>query len=110
MRKLGIVSIGAAAALGLAVMAAPATAKDAKPKGKRLVGTWSLVSTDNTNPDGSKSDIYGPNPQGMLIFDKTGHYSLIIVRSDLPKFAASTSNKAMLAAKILRTHLSGASR
>jgi hypothetical protein len=43
----------------------------------------------NVRADGSKVDIYGPNPKGILIFDGNGRYSLTIMRSDLPKFAAS---------------------
>src|ERR1700752_107830 len=32
--------------------------------------------------------MYGPNPQGQQIFDTNGRYSLIITRSDVPKFAS----------------------
>jgi hypothetical protein len=31
----------------------------------------------------------GPSPQGQHIVDASGHYSLVIIRSDLPKFASS---------------------
>jgi hypothetical protein len=37
--------------------------------------------------DGKKSDLLGPNPQGQVTFDPNGRVSLIIIRSDLPKFA-----------------------
>jgi hypothetical protein len=33
--------------------------------------------------------MYGPSPQGQQIVDASGHYSLVIIRSDLPKFASS---------------------
>jgi hypothetical protein len=80
----------------------------AKPVNKQqLVGTWTLVSTENIKADGSKIDVFGPNPKGILIFDSAGRYSLTIVRSDLPKFAAGTSdhgtaqeNQAVLAGMI----------
>ena len=54
---------------------------------KELVGTWTIVSI-TLEKDGKKTDFYGPNPQGQLIYDATGHFSVIITRSDLPKFAS----------------------
>jgi hypothetical protein len=33
--------------------------------------------------------MYGPNPQGQQILDANGRYSLIIMRSDIPKFASN---------------------
>jgi hypothetical protein len=55
---------------------------------KELVGTWTLVSI-TLEKDGQKTDMYGPNPQGQVTFDPTGHFSEIITRSDLPKFASN---------------------
>lgn len=56
-------------------------------QGIDLVGTWSLVSSDIVK-DGSKTETFGPNPQGSLIFGSDGHYALIFIRSDLPKVAS----------------------
>jgi Lipocalin-like domain len=53
-----------------------------------LVGTWTLVSI-TLEKDGTKTDFYGPNPQGQIMYDANGHFSLIITRSDLPKFASN---------------------
>jgi Lipocalin-like domain len=53
-----------------------------------LVGAWTLVSI-TLNQDGKKTDMYGPNPQGQLMYDATGHFSVIITRSDLPKFSSN---------------------
>ena len=39
--------------------------------------------------DGKKTDLYGPNPQGQLTFGPDGRFSVIITRSDLPKFASN---------------------
>ena len=61
--------------------AAQITAKD-------LVGTWTLVSI-MLERDGKKTDLYGPNPQGQLTFGPDGRFSVIITRSDLPKFASN---------------------
>jgi hypothetical protein len=62
-------------------VAAQTTAKD-------LVGTWSLVSV-TFERDGKKTDFYGPNPQGQMMFDPNGLISFIVTRPDLPKFASS---------------------
>jgi hypothetical protein len=55
---------------------------------KDLVGTWTLVSL-TLEKDGQKTDFYGPNPRGQVTYDADGHFSLIITRSDLPKFASN---------------------
>ena len=55
---------------------------------KELVGTWTLVS-NTLERDGKKTDFFGANPQGRLIYDANGHVSVIITRSDLPKFASN---------------------
>ena len=61
--------------------AAAQTAKD-------LVGTWTLVSL-TLEKDGQKTDFYGPNPKGQRTYDADGHFSEIIARADLPKFASN---------------------
>ncbi len=53
-----------------------------------LVGTWQLVSVVNTAKDGTKSDVFGPNPKGMTIFGPDGHFVQVLTRPGLPKFAA----------------------
>jgi hypothetical protein len=53
-----------------------------------LVGTWTLVSI-TLEQDGKKTDFYGPNPQGQVMYDTNGRFSLVITRSDLPKFASN---------------------
>jgi Lipocalin-like domain len=53
-----------------------------------LVGAWTLVSI-TLEKDGTKTDFYGPNPQGQLMYDANGRFCVIITRSDLPKFASN---------------------
>jgi hypothetical protein len=55
---------------------------------KELVGTWVCVSS-TLEQDGKKTDYFGSNPQGQTMFDPNGHFSLVITRSDLPKFASN---------------------
>jgi hypothetical protein len=66
------------------MMAVPADAQSASD----FVGTWSLVSSIGQQGD-TKVDVFGPNPNGTLVFTSDGHYALIFVRSDLPKVASN---------------------
>ena len=70
--------------LGMALPWNAAVAQSAKD----LVGTWNLVSVTNTQ-DGKKTDLFGPNPKGVLVFDANGRYALVFLRSDLPKFTST---------------------
>ena len=71
--------------VGLAIsFALPTFAQQAKD----LVGTWTLVSI-TLEQDGKKTDFYGPHPQGQATFDPNGRFSIILTRSDLPKFASN---------------------
>jgi len=56
----------------------------------QLVGTWILVSNFTNRDDGSKVDILGPNPKGMLMIDNGGHLSVQEMRSDLPRFGSNS--------------------
>lgn len=69
---------------------APAAAQDANTQ---LVGTWQLTVADNVSPDGTRVHLYGPDPQGVLMFDASGHYSLQIMSAERPKFAANDKAK-----------------
>lgn len=63
-------------------------------KNDKLIGLWSLVAVENTNPDGSKTLPYGPNPQGLLVFDVSGSYAIQILKAIRPQVAAGDKNKA----------------
>ena len=55
---------------------------------KDFVGTWTLISAI-TERDGNKSDTFGPNAKGVLMFDANGHYTITFIGSNLPKFASN---------------------
>jgi hypothetical protein len=55
---------------------------------KDLVGALTLVSL-TLEKDGTKTDLYGPNPRGLFIRDANNHVVVVITRADLPKFAAT---------------------
>jgi lipocalin-like protein len=56
---------------------------------KDLVGAWIAIS-NVAEQGGVKSEPYGTNPQGMLIFEADGRYGLILSRKDVPKFASNS--------------------
>jgi hypothetical protein len=93
MNKRFILSLSATTALGLALYSSSAVAQSAKD----IVGAWTIAS----------AEAFGPTPKGVLIFDPTGRYSLMLMRPDLPKYAAnnrtqgtSEENKAIVGGSI----------
>ncbi|MEW6768239.1 MAG: lipocalin-like domain-containing protein [Pseudomonadota bacterium] len=59
----------------------------------KLLGAWTIVSVNDERTDGSKAPLYGANPQGFLIFDSAGRYSLQLCAAERPKFAANDRTK-----------------
>jgi hypothetical protein len=78
-----LLSLPAAVFAGLLV-AVPARAEPAP----QLAGTWVLVAADVMHPNGTREHDYGAAPQGLLMIDPQGRYSLQIFRSDRPNFAS----------------------
>lgn len=76
-------------ALGMALPSGDAFGQQ-KSLGEQIVGAWRYVSVDTVRPDGSRTPMYGPDPQGLVIFDGNGHYALINARSDQPRFASNS--------------------
>jgi len=74
--------------LGVAFSSSNAVGQEKTLK-EQLVGTWTYVSVDTVNPDGSRVPMYGPNPQGLASFNSNGRYILLISRSGQPKFASN---------------------
>ena len=85
MNRGSIVSIFATTALGLALLPGSAGGQQKSLK-EQLVGVWTLVSNENTLLDGTKRQLFGPDPRGILIIDASGRYAQIQVRPDRPKF------------------------
>lgn len=91
MKRRNMFGLVLASALGLGLLPATAGAQQKLLK-EQLVGTWTLTANVNTAANGAKSDIFGPNPKGQLIFGSNGRFSFISMRPDLPKFG--TNNRA----------------
>jgi hypothetical protein len=94
MNRLGSFA-AAAVSLSLLVLVLSTTtvAAGERTAQERLVGTWTLVLVDNVLPDGSRVQLYGPQPQGLLILDAQGRYSLQILRAGRARFASNDKNQ-----------------
>jgi len=54
----------------------------------RIVGTWKLVSTEQTLKDGTTRPYpqYGPNGKGFLMYERDGYMCADLVNPDRPKW------------------------
>ena len=59
-----------------------------KPLKEQLVGTWTLVSSDQVLPDGSKLKQFGSNPKGINVFDANGRFFIMVASADNSKIAS----------------------
>src|SRR5271169_4137265 len=75
-----LLSILLLAASALAQTAAPA------PTVAQLLGTWQLVSIEDTMKDGKAqpSTQFGPHPQGFIMYEPDGHMCATIAKGDRP--------------------------
>ena len=55
----------------------------------QLVGTWTLVSSDQVRPDGSKLKQFGANPNGINVFDANGRFFLMMASADNSRIASN---------------------
>jgi hypothetical protein len=77
------------AVLLLSTMAAAQTAKTTAPNPAfhPFVGTWRLVSSVESLPDGTSRPYgFGPHAQGYLMYDATGHVCAQVIDPDRPKW------------------------
>ena len=92
MNRRNILSLSVIATFGI-IMLPGSTIAQQKSLKEQLVGTWIIVSNDATAPDGKKTQLFGPNPNGILVYDATGQYVQIIVHPGVPKFKISNRQK-----------------
>ena len=91
MNRRGIISLSAMAALGLALLPGGTFAQQ-KSLREQLVGTWTVVSWEQTNKDGSRLQRFGINPKGVNFFDANGHFFIMFARPDLPTIASNNAS------------------
>src|SRR6202162_5823241 len=93
MNRRNILSLSAITAFGLALLPSSSALAQTKSLKDQLVGTWTLVSWEQANKDGSKQQDFGPNPKGVASFDANGHFFVMFARPDLPKIASTDRTK-----------------
>jgi hypothetical protein len=78
-----LILIGTAICTALVVT----SAQSQRASSKDLVGTWAFVS--NTADFGGKQvELFGTDGKGRMMLGADGRYTIVIVRSGLPKFAS----------------------
>jgi hypothetical protein len=83
-----IISLLSGLTVGLA--AGMASAQDAKGPGRQLVPCVQReLSNVNTAADGTRSELFGPDPKGQAMFGSDGRYSIMFHRAEMPKIAAN---------------------
>jgi Lipocalin-like domain len=73
-------------AVGLSATNSIAQQKSLK---EQLVGTWTLVSSDQVRPDGSKLKQFGDNPKGINVFDANGRFFVMVASADNLQIASN---------------------
>ncbi len=83
--------LATSALFGASAIAAPPARS--RMLAKELIGSWTLLAADVLHADGSVDRDYGPSPRGRMIVDGEGRYTVLIYRSDLPKFTSGDRTK-----------------
>ena len=91
MIRLSIIRLFASMVAIIAVIGSAAAAE--KTRKAQLVGSWTLVATENTLPNGTRFNPF-ENGTGMAVFDRSGHFSWILLRGDIPKIASGNRTQA----------------
>ena len=60
---------------------------------EQLVGTWTLVSSDQVRPDGTKLRQFGSDPKGINVFDANGRFFVMIASADNLQIASKDPSK-----------------
>lgn len=76
--------------LGAMLFASHAVAQTVQDQ---IIGAWTMISAANVHADGARSDVFGPNPKGTVIFTRDGRFSLVQMRADLPKITANSRDQ-----------------
>jgi len=86
MKLLSVLGTCIAATLGLSLHSATGQQPSLK---EGLVGTWTVISWEQTKKDGTTLRQFGANPTGMAVFDAGGRYIITVMRSDRANFTSN---------------------
>jgi hypothetical protein len=66
--------------------APPSSKTEVRLPAQALLGAWRLISIDYASPQGAAADdTFGPNPAGLIVYDRSGWMSVQIVTGNRPK-------------------------
>jgi len=88
MNRRATLAMTTALCLAVGLSASDALAQQKSLK-EQLVGTWTLVSSDQVRPDGSKLRQFGANPNGINVFDANGRFFLMMAGADNLRMASN---------------------
>jgi hypothetical protein len=94
MNRRAALAMTTTALLCLAGLSASDSLAQQKSLKEQLVGTWTLVSSDQIRPNGSKLKQFGANPKGINVFDANGRFFVMIASADNSQIATRDSAKA----------------
>ena len=77
------------ASVGVALFSSSAAAQQKTLK-QQLVGTWTFVRTEASQPDKPMILPFGENPKGVNIFTEDGHFVQIQIADGIPKYASNS--------------------
>src|ERR1700683_451211 len=69
-------------------LAIPSLAQQMSLK-EQLLGTWTLVSSDQVRPDGTKLKRFGANTDGINVFDPNGRFFFMMASADNSRIASN---------------------
>lgn len=72
--------------LGIVLLLSAAVLAQSAPTVGQLIGTWQIVSIEDTLNDGKvgPSAQFGPHPKGFLMYEPDGHMCATLVNGDRP--------------------------
>lgn len=83
---------GLAVALALTVPVSIPVMARAAPL-QSLEGTWTMTAAYEVHADGSRTTNYSDHPDGLMMVDKDGRYSVQIFRPGRPRFASGDKTR-----------------
>jgi hypothetical protein len=83
------IAFGLSLALGLSLQANKVAAQQPSLR-ELLVGTWTVVSWEQTRSDGTRLRQFGADPAGVAFFDMRGRYIITVMRTDRAKYASNS--------------------
>jgi Lipocalin-like domain len=91
-RRATLMTTTALLCLAVSLSASDSLAQQKSLK-EQLVGTWTLVSSDQVRPDGRAFKQFGTNPKGINVFDTNDRFFVMVASADNSKIASNGPNK-----------------